>query len=81
MKIQKVIFSSSEEYSDFWEPISKIFNENLGIEPVLIYFGENKLSEKYGKVYYQKYLPYPNTIVICKNLVYKARTKYYMVIR
>ena len=62
MKIQKVIFSSSEEYSDFWEPISKIFNENLGIEPVLIYFGENKLSEKYGKVHYQKYLPYPKII-------------------
>jgi hypothetical protein len=62
MKIQKVIFSSSEEYGDFWEPISKIFYEKLGIEPVLIYFGENKLSEQYGKVYYQKYLTYPKII-------------------
>jgi hypothetical protein len=41
MKIQKILFSASEEYVDFWEPVSKIFYEKLGIESVLIYFGDD----------------------------------------
>lgn len=53
MKIDKVIFSCSEEYSDFWEINSKIFYEKLGIEPVCLLFSENenfKICEKYGNV-------------------------------
>ena len=29
MKIQKVLFASSDEYVDFWEPISKIFYDKV----------------------------------------------------
>lgn len=63
MKIQKVLFSASDEYVDFWEPISKIFYEKLGIESVLVYFGNNYTpSEKYGKVIYFTPLNYPMRI-------------------
>jgi hypothetical protein len=40
MKIQKAIFSSSEEYSDFWDTQLRVFKEALGIEPVCLLFGK-----------------------------------------
>jgi len=53
MKIDKVIFTSSEEYSDFWNINSKIFRKHLDIEPVCFLFGKKaktNISEEYGKV-------------------------------
>tara|TARA_R110000851_G_scaffold209703_1_gene362130 strand:- start:3675 stop:4520 length:846 start_codon:yes stop_codon:yes gene_type:complete len=60
MKIDKVIFSCSEEYSDFWSINSKIFSEQLNIEPVCLLFSENdnfKICEKYGQVKRMKFVP------------------------
>ena len=53
MKIDKVIFSTSEEYSKFWNIQSKIYKEVLDIEPICILYGEKKntdMTEEYGKV-------------------------------
>lgn len=52
MRIDKCIMSSDENplYSDFWEPVSKIWKKKFGITPVLIYFGDEKMSEQYGEV-------------------------------
>lgn len=52
MKIDKVIHSSNDDpfYLDFWEIVSKIWNVKFGINPVLVYFGESKVSEQYGTV-------------------------------
>jgi hypothetical protein len=59
MKIDKVIFSSSEEYSDFWNINSEIFKTKLGIEPVCILFGKKSntnMNEKYGKIIERNFL-------------------------
>ena len=53
MKIDKVIFTTSVEYSDFWNINSKIFKTKFGIEPVCLLFGERSktdVTEEYGKV-------------------------------
>ena len=52
MKIQKAIMSVDDNplYSDFWPLVSRVWKQRLGIEPVLIYFGDKKLDEKYGQV-------------------------------
>ena len=65
MKIQKVIFSSSDEYLEFWEPISKFFYEKFGFESTLIYIGDKQHpSEKYGRVVRVKPLNYPLLIQV-----------------
>jgi len=74
MKIQKVLFSSSDEYVDFWEPISKIFYEKLGIESVLIYLGDKHTpSEKYGKVIHLKPLTYPKLLQLLWSRIWFAK--------
>lgn len=53
MKIDKIIFSSSEPFSVFWNLNAKIWKTKLGIEPVCLFFGDrNKvdMSEEHGKV-------------------------------
>jgi len=58
MKIDKAIHSvnNNKSYLDFWEPVSMIWKEKFGVEPVLFYFykdymeEEIEISEKYGKV-------------------------------
>ncbi len=53
MKIDKVIFTTSEEYSDFWNINSKVFKTYLGIDPVCFLFGKIKntnMSEQYGRI-------------------------------
>lgn len=54
MKITKAIVSSNDNpmYLDFWDSVSKLWKLKFGIEPVLLYFGENvdKVSDKYGTV-------------------------------
>ena len=53
MKIDKVIFSSSEEYSCWWNIQSKIWKTFLNIDPVLLLYGSkdrHNLSEEYGEI-------------------------------
>lgn len=62
MKITRVILASdsNEIYSQFWNPISKIYKENFDIHPTLVFFGtynqsrELGLSEAHGDIHYQK---------------------------
>jgi hypothetical protein len=66
MKIDKVIFSSSEEYSDFWNIQSQVFAEGLGIEPVCLLWGKKKntdMHEKYGKIREMSFIPYLPKII------------------
>ena len=52
MKINKAFMSVDDNplYSDFWEPVSKVWKLRFGITPHLIYFGEQDLSEEWGTV-------------------------------
>lgn len=62
MKIDSIIFSSSEAFAPFWNIQSRVWKTKFGIEPICLFFGGNKsvMSEDFGKVYsfslYQ-YLP------------------------
>ena len=61
MKIDKIIFSCSEQYSDFWNIISKIYKTYLNIEPVCLLFGDIKntdMHEKYGYICNIPYIDY-----------------------
>lgn len=72
MKIDKVVWSSSVEYSDFWNIASRIHKEKLGMDSVLLLFGDrNKcdLSEEYGEVvqcYFHDDLPKMPQLVLSK---------------
>jgi len=50
MKIQKAIMSVDDNplYSDFWSLVSMVWKNRFNIDPVLIYFGSDKMDEKYG---------------------------------
>lgn len=54
MKITKAIVSSNDNstYLDFWPSVSKLWKIKFGIEPVLLYFGDDveSVSDKYGTV-------------------------------
>tara|TARA_R100000664_G_scaffold752_1_gene2154 strand:+ start:10203 stop:10976 length:774 start_codon:yes stop_codon:yes gene_type:complete len=53
MKVDKVLWASSPEYSDFWNVNSMVHNQLLGVECVLLFYGKKSdynLSEKYGTV-------------------------------
>jgi len=53
MKIDKVVWSSSVEYSDFWNINSLIHNKFLGLDCVLLLHGKKSdcnVSEEYGEV-------------------------------
>jgi len=53
MKIDKVIFSTSERFSVFWNLNAKLFKTKLGIEPVCLFFGDRSktdMTEKFGKI-------------------------------
>lgn len=53
MKIDKVLWASSEEYSDFWNINSKIHNQYLDMDCVLLLYGKKEncnVSEEYGEV-------------------------------
>ena len=57
MKIDKIVFSSSEKYSPFWNYQSKVWNK-LGVTPVLLLWGEVKntnVDDSYGEVIEMKY--------------------------
>lgn len=60
MKIDKIIFTSSEEYSGYWNLNSKVCKEFLGIEPICFLFGKKKntdMNEQYGEVIEKEFLP------------------------
>jgi hypothetical protein len=48
VKIDKIIFSSSEEYSVFWNLQSEAWN-SMGISPVLLLFGKKKNTDIDGR--------------------------------
>tara|TARA_R100000008_G_scaffold86216_1_gene78405 strand:+ start:876 stop:1781 length:906 start_codon:yes stop_codon:yes gene_type:complete len=53
MKIDKIVFSTSEEYSGFWNIQSKIWKSVFDIEPVCILFGKKEntnMKEDYGTI-------------------------------
>ena len=61
MKIDKVIWSSSVEYSDFWNINSYLHKKYLDMDCVLILYGKKSdcnLSEEYGTVIEADYLPH-----------------------
>lgn len=55
MKIDKIVFSSSVEYSPFWNIQSRVWKTKFGVEPVCLLFGGTKkqcgLSEEYGTIH------------------------------
>lgn len=61
MKINRVILASNENinYYPFWNPISKVYKENFGIIPTLIWFGSDSdiqrlgLNDEYGDIIVQ----------------------------
>jgi len=58
MKIDKVIFVSSEEYSPFWNIQSRIWKTKFGIDPVLLLWGKvsnTDVTDKYGEVVEMSY--------------------------
>ena len=60
MKIDKVIWASSVEYSDFWNIISMIHHKFLGLDCVLLLYGnknECNVSEEHGEVIEVPFLP------------------------
>jgi hypothetical protein len=53
IKIDKVIFSTSERFSVFWNLNSRIWKTKLGVEPVCLLFGDRSntnMSEEFGKI-------------------------------
>ena len=59
MKIDKVVFSTSEEYSGFWNIQSKVYKEALGIEPVCLLFGKKEntnMTEEYGTIIEREFI-------------------------
>jgi hypothetical protein len=59
MKIDKIIFTCSEQFSPFWNLQSQIWKTKMGIEPVCLLFGNKKnagLSEEHGEVLEQPFI-------------------------
>lgn len=79
MKINKVVFSCSEEYSDFWNFNSKIFKKYLNIEPVCLLFGSKancNLSTEFGDVIEMEYLDdLPKIIQLTWSKFYHTKTE------
>lgn len=51
-KIDKIIFSCSPYFAPFWNLQSRIWKTKMGIDPVCLYFSDNKkgMSEEFGEV-------------------------------
>lgn len=53
MKIDKILFCSSELFSPFWNIQSRIWKTKFGIEPVCLLYGSKEkcgISEEHGQV-------------------------------
>ena len=60
VKINKVVFGCSEEYSDFWNINSMVFKKYLDIEPVCLLYGKAvncDVSSKYGEIVEMEFIP------------------------
>ena len=60
MKIDKIVFACSEEFSPFWNIQSFVWKEMLGIEPVCILWGDIKntnMKDTHGEIIEKKYNP------------------------
>ena len=65
MKIDRVILSTNNNptYYQFWNPLSKLYKENFGITPTLIFLGSEaelestSLSREYGDIIRQDIVP------------------------
>ena len=90
MKIDHIIFSSSEVFSPYWNLQSQVWKNKFGIEPLCLLFGDKKkcgMSEEYGKVYEmrtEQRLPPVLQITCSKFLAFDLlpfldRTKTYMI--
>lgn len=68
MKIDKVIFSTSERFSVFWNLNAQVWKTKFNIEPVCLLFGNKRntdMSEEYGEVIEVPILPeFPELIQI-----------------
>ena len=54
MKIDKIIFTCSEQFSPFWNIQSRIWKTKMGIEPVCLLFGKKSntnMNEEFGKIH------------------------------
>jgi hypothetical protein len=68
MKIDRVILSTNNNptYYQFWNPLSKLYKENFGITPTLIFLGSEleleslSLSREYGDIIRQDIVPSKN---------------------
>lgn len=62
MKIKYALVSSNSnpDYYEFWPIVSKLWKEYIGIEPILLFIGNEipkELDEKYGKILLFKPIP------------------------
>ena len=60
MKIDKVVFCCSEDFSPFWNIQSFLWKEKIGIEPVCLLWGKVKntnMNDTYGEIIEKKYSP------------------------
>ena len=60
MKIDKIVFCSSEEFSPFWNLQSFIWSEVFNIQPVCLLWGKIKntdMSSRYGTIIEKEYNP------------------------
>lgn len=78
MELQKVVFSSSEQFAPFWNIQSQIWKEVLGIEPVLLLWGEMRntnVSDKFGEVIERKFDPnFPKVLQITMSKFWHTQT-------
>jgi hypothetical protein len=79
MKIDKVIWSATEQYSDFWNINSKIHNKFLDMDCVLLLYGKKEncdLSEEYGEIVEIDYIEgYPTTVQFVLNKFHYTRNE------
>lgn len=56
MKLDKIVFSSSDEYAPFWNVQSRIWSK-IGLKPVLLFYGkdESLVSSQFGTVIKREY--------------------------
>jgi hypothetical protein len=79
MKINKVIWSSTEKYADFWNINSQIHNTFLDMDCLLLLYGKKEncnLSEEYGNIIEIDYIEgYPTTVQFVLNKFHYTRNE------
>ena len=60
MKIDKIVFCTSEEFSPFWNIQSYLWKEKIGVEPVCLLWGKasnTNMKDTYGEIIEKEYNP------------------------